>query len=285
MSVKARTVILQLALGVLAAIYLFSCASSQNQEGVQEADIDKSGWEPFADTRRGLYSRTISFQVEDAPLTKVITVFEELTGLEVKIAPVIDTDVTLTLRIRDIVIVNVLHLITGQVDCGWEIAGSDSILFTEKRPEGMDNEQLSRHYYSKGKTLFDKHDYDKAKWYFRRAVQCNPDNNKAIRMLHRATFILEVPNRPLVVPRKQALTVQALKELERDYKEGERLFEAAEYEQAKKHYEQCLELIRWFPYPLDTGKDYESLCKQAVYECDHRLRDQAAKEGQSKEEK
>lgn len=150
--------------------------------------------------------------------------------------------------------------------------------------------ELSRHYFRVGRAFFDRNEYREAKRNFNMAYQLDANFTEARRFLHRTGFILEerypsfLTTKEDLVQRKRALIDQERKELERDYNAGKRLYEAAEYERAQKLFEQCLERIRWFPYPLDTGKDYERLCKQAIRECDRRRRDQLVKERERKEE-
>lgn len=150
--------------------------------------------------------------------------------------------------------------------------------------------ELSRHYFRVGVAFFNRNEYREAKRNFTMAYQLDPNFTKARRFLHRTGFILEERYRSFdtvkedLVQRKHALIDQQRKELERDYNAGKRLFEASEFVRGKKLFEQCLERIRWFPYPLDTGKDYERLCKQAIRECDRRRRDQLVMERERKEE-
>jgi len=150
--------------------------------------------------------------------------------------------------------------------------------------------ELSRHYFRVGRAYFDRNEYDEAKTNFSMAVQLDPNFMQARKMLHRTGFILQErfdsfdTVKEDLVQRKRALIDQERKELERDYNAGKRLYEAAEYDRAKKQFEQCLERIRWFPYPLDAGRDFERLCKQAIIECERRRRDQLVKERERKEE-
>jgi type II secretory pathway component GspD/PulD (secretin) len=141
-----------------------------------------------------------------------------------------------------------------------------------------------------GLAYFYRNEYREAKRNFRMAAQLDPNFTEALRLLHRTEFILEERHSAFetvkedLVQRKYALIDQQRKELERDYNAGSRLYDSAQYERAKKIFEQCLELIRWFPYPLDTGRDYERLCAQNIRECDRRRREQKVKETHSKQE-
>lgn len=154
---------------------------------------------------------------------------------------------------------------------------------------GKERYELSRHYYLVGKAYFNRNEYKEAKVNFKMAVQLDPNFEEAREYLYRSQWILDErygafeTTQQDLVRKKQVLIDQKRKELERDYNAGKRLFEAAEYERALKLFEQCLESIRWFPYPLDTARDYEQLCKQAIRECERRRRDQIVKEKQRKE--
>jgi tetratricopeptide (TPR) repeat protein len=279
---ETRTAILRLATAMLACICLFSCATTRNQGEAQETRESENDGEPQAvqDTRLLLDTRTTSIQVRDVTFGNTVRILEDLTGLEVEIAPVLDADVTLTLYIRDIVIKNVLGVIAGQAECDWEITGSGAILFREKHPEGMTNDKLSRHYHDKGRAAFDADDYEKAKWYFKRAVQFNTDNEDARKMLYRTMWMLgeRTSFDPDLASRRQALIAQQREQLVKDYNAGKKLFEAGEYQRAKELFEQCIERVYWFPYPLDTPPDCVRMCKQAIRECDRRLKEESLKE-------
>lgn len=150
--------------------------------------------------------------------------------------------------------------------------------------------ELSRHYFRVGKAFFSRNEYREAERNFKMAVQLDPGFTEGHNYLSRTRFIREkrfdafkVVKEDLAM-RQRALIDQKRKELERDYNAGKRLLEAAEYEKARKLFEQCLERIRWFHYPLDTGRDYERQCKGAIRECDRRHRDQLIRDRATKEE-
>ncbi len=86
-----------------------------------------------------------------------------------------------------------------------------------------------------------------------------------------------------LVQQRTARISETRKQLEAEYNKAKQLFGAGEYEEAKKLFEKCRETIKWFPYYLDTGKDYESLSEKAVRECDRKNREKRFREKQLKE--
>jgi general secretion pathway protein D len=153
----------------------------------------------------------------------------------------------------------------------------------------QETDYMSEHFYKVGKVHFEKNEYIEAERNLKLAVQLNPNHEKARELLYRTQSIrderfpaYETAKEDLA-KRSRALIDQEIKELERDYNAGRRFFEKGEFERAKKMFEVCLERIRWFPYPMDTIKDYESLCNRMVLDCDKRMRDQKVKEQQEKE--
>jgi general secretion pathway protein D len=150
----------------------------------------------------------------------------------------------------------------------------------------QETQNMSEHFYKVGKAHFERNEYAEAEKNLKLAVQLNPNYEAALELLHRTQFILDkrFPAFETVKEdlsgRKRALIDQETKELERDYSAAMRLFENAEYERAKKMFEVCLERIRWFPYPIVLGEDYERDCNRMILDCDKRERDQTIKERQ-----
>ncbi|MFH1421277.1 MAG: hypothetical protein ABIH42_00955, partial [Planctomycetota bacterium] len=153
----------------------------------------------------------------------------------------------------------------------------------------QEEQYMTEHFFRVGKAHFARHEYIEAEKNFKLAVQLSPNNEKAREFLYRTQSILgkrypayETVKEDLA-KRARALVDQEVKELERDYNAARRLFEKGEFERAKKMFEICLERIRWFPYPIDTVKDYERLCNRRILDCDKRARDQKIRERQEKE--
>ena len=134
---------------------------------------------------------------------------------------------------------------------------------------------LSRHYFRVGLVYYDLYEFRKAKRYFKKAIETDEAMADARKYLYRAMWMLDeryssfddgpLPNRRL------ALIEEQRNELEKDYIKGKHLFDEGKYASAKKFFEQCLERIRWFPYPIRSGKKYEVLCKKAIFECERKL--------------
>ncbi|RMG12258.1 MAG: hypothetical protein D6731_14275 [Planctomycetota bacterium] len=126
----------------------------------------------------------------------------------------------------------------------------------------QERQALARHYFETGKRYYDTFDYRKAAENFAKAQEALPNDPTIRHYLLLAQLLAgdrqaEFKTVAEELRRQKEVSIQQEKaDLERIYAEGERLFEAKEFDKAIVRFEQVLEKIRWFPYRIDD-KGYE----------------------------
>lgn len=142
--------------------------------------------------------------------------------------------------------------------------------------------ELAQHFFMVGKAHYDKFDYVEAKKNFKRAYELWPqlkdsDGNDASIYLRRAQWMLgerdpEIAlNVETLYQMRRVAIQQQQTELERTVNAAKRLLETENYERAIEQFELALEIIRWFPYRIDTN-NYEAYSKKSILEAQSKLR-------------
>jgi type II secretory pathway component GspD/PulD (secretin)/Tfp pilus assembly protein PilF len=119
---------------------------------------------------------------------------------------------------------------------------------------------LAEHYFKVGKQLYDQFDYAEAAKNFQKARDADP-NNKDVQRYYIMASMLAGERQPefeavaeTLRNERQVSIQQEVIELKRLHDEGIRLLQAREFDKAIVRFEQVLEKIRWFPYPVsDSG--------------------------------
>ncbi|MEZ0227682.1 MAG: hypothetical protein ACAI25_03600 [Planctomycetota bacterium] len=118
---------------------------------------------------------------------------------------------------------------------------------------------LCEHYFKVGKQYYDALDYAEAAKNFQKAKEADP-NNKTAQQYYLMSSLLagdRVAEFQAITERlrdqRGATIQQQTVEVKRLHDEGIKLLEAREYDKAVIRFEQVLEKIRWFPYPVNDG--------------------------------
>ena len=123
-------------------------------------------------------------------------------------------------------------------------------------------------HFEKGILCYNRLEYPDAKEYFKTALKIEPEYEEAKKKYYEVMWIIGKSEE--AYGKRIDRIKRAKEELISDYNEGKQLFEKEDYKEAKIKFEQCLERIRWFPYPIDDGT-YEELCRAAIVDCDKKL--------------
>lgn len=146
---------------------------------------------------------------------------------------------------------------------------------------------LARHYFMVGKRHYDKFDYREAERNFKRAYELDPSLIKADEYARRAGRMLGIRDDEIKLTAQnlgnlRKISIQQKKaELERVFNAGYRLYEARDYARAIEQFELALEIIRWFPYRIDTN-NYQLESKKLIKECKNRRERQEAERAEAK---
>ncbi len=130
---------------------------------------------------------------------------------------------------------------------------------------------LSRHYFEIGKRFYEQFDYAKAAENFQKAVDATPNDGTVRHYLLMAQLLAgnrqaEFKTVAEVLAQEKNVSIQQEREaLARLYDEGKAHMEAGQYDRAIVRFEQVLEKVRWFPYPIDTG-GYEDSARKFIVE-------------------
>ncbi len=141
-------------------------------------------------------------------------------------------------------------------------AGSDprlDELAKELSLRDQERAALARHYFEIGKRFYEQFDYEKAAENFARAREATP-NDATIRHYELMAQLLagnrqaEFKTIAEVISNERKVAVEQEREdLQRLFAEGKQLKDAGQFDRAIVRFEQVLEKIRWFPYPIDNG--------------------------------
>jgi type II secretory pathway component GspD/PulD (secretin) len=137
---------------------------------------------------------------------------------------------------------------------------------------------LGEHYFKVGKAAYDQLDYVEAQKNFEKAKEANP-NDKKIQQYYLMAALLAGDRQAefkAITDRlhdERGVSIdQQVVELKRLHDEGMKLIDAHEYDRAIVRFEQVLEKIRWFPYPVnDTG--IEKSARENIIEAKRRKRE------------
>ncbi len=133
--------------------------------------------------------------------------------------------------------------------------------------------EISNHYYEVGRKLFDESKFEQAKRNFSWAVDSDPTNVVAQRMLDLTQWMLEERDGEVrflsdaFLEEKLVLIDMKKVEVKRYYDAGAEAFNQGEYQEASENLERVLEIIQWFPFEIDTDTgSYRSQAEQLLAE-------------------
>lgn len=140
------------------------------------------------------------------------------------------------------------------------------------RPDLRTQERLalSAHYTKTGEEKYRALRYREAREDFGKALQANPDNEKARRLYEMSgTFTHETREQfhssAERLKNERAVRIQQARiEIRRLYEAGLKLQKAKKYDLAIRNFEQVLERIRWNPYDIDSGAFEDKARRQLI---------------------
>ncbi|HZV01991.1 MAG TPA: hypothetical protein VFF73_35110 [Planctomycetota bacterium] len=149
---------------------------------------------------------------------------------------------------------------------------------------------LAEHYFKVGKQYYDQLDYAEAAKNFQKAVDADANDKKAQQYYLMASLLAgdRVAEFKAITERlrdERGATIEENEvELRRLHDEGMQLIDRHEYDKAIVRFEQVLEKIRWFPYPVkDAG--IEKSARENIIRAKKLKRDQELQEKISQEQK
>ncbi len=139
--------------------------------------------------------------------------------------------------------------------------------------------EISNHYYEVGRKLFDESRFEEAKKNFTWAVDADPTNVPAQRMLDLTQWMLEERDGEIrftseaFLQEKLVLIDMKRVEVKRYYEAGAEAFNNREFDEAIENLERVREIIQWFPFEIDTDSgSYDTQAKQLLAEAEREQR-------------
>jgi tetratricopeptide (TPR) repeat protein len=134
------------------------------------------------------------------------------------------------------------------------------------------NAAFADNYYDIARTQYEEFRYEEAKENLKLALRYNPEHRDAAELLEKVQGLLGERSGKVETFFDWALKEQQVKiqqrkiEMENLIKEGKKLYDDGEYQEAREKFENALQIHRWMPYKMefpDLKREAESLYDDA----------------------